>query len=89
MADLVFSVSTCTTVDPSTGMKVRLSAGEAWWASDPFVKRMHHLFTDVPPVVNGVRAVKSAPAEKIVLPQVESATAVPGAKRQVKRATEK
>ena len=50
---------------------------------------MHHLFTDVPPVVNGVRAVKSTPVEKVVAPQVESATAVPGAKRQVKRATEK
>ena len=89
MADVVFSLSTCTTVDPSTGMKVRLSAGEAWWASDPFVKRMHHLFTDVPPVVNGVRAVKPAPAEKVVAPVVESATAVPGVKRQVKRASEK
>ncbi len=89
MADVVFSLSTCTTVDPSTGLKVRLSAGEAWWASDPFVKRMSHLFSDVPAVVNGVRAVKPVPAEKVVAPVVESATAVPGAKRQVKRASEK
>jgi hypothetical protein len=70
-------------------MKVRLSAGEAWWASDPFVKRMSHLFTDVPPVVNGVRGVKATPVEKAVAPVVESATAAPGVKRQVKRATEK
>lgn len=89
MADVVFSTSTCTTVDPSNGLKVRLSAGEAWWASDPFVKRMPHLFTDVPPVVNGVRAVKSASVEKVAAPVVESATAAPGVKRQVKRATEK
>lgn len=81
MADLVFALDACTVVDPSSGLKVRLSPGEAWWASDPFVKARPHLFSATPTVVRGVRSVKSVP--------VEVATAEPGVKRQVKRASEK
>ena len=88
MAELVFACSTCSSADPVTGMKVRMSAGEAWWGSDPFVKRMPHLFTDSPPVVRGVRSGKAVEV-KSVLPVVEQATAVPGVKRTVKRVTEK
>lgn len=85
MADVVFALSTCTLVDPASGLKVRLSEGEAWWASDPFVKARPDLFVSVPSVVRGARAVKVAP----VVTEVESATAVPGVKRQVKRVSEK
>lgn len=89
MADVVFAMSTCTLVDPASGLKVRLSEGEAWWASDPFVKARPDLFVSAPANVRGQRAVKSTPATKIVLPEVEQAVSVPGVKRQVKRATEK
>lgn len=89
MADVVFAMSTCTLVDPASGLKVRLSEGEAWWASDPFVKARPDLFVSAPANVRGQRGVKSTPVEKIVLPEVEQAVSVPGVKRQVKRATEK
>ena len=89
MADVVFAMSTCTLVDPASGLKVRLSEGEAWWASDPFVKARPDLFVSAPANVRGQRGVKSTPTEKIVLPEVEQAVSVPGVKRQVKRATEK
>ena len=89
MADVVFAMSTCTLVDPASGLKVRLSEGEAWWASDPFVKTRPDLFVSAPTNVRGQRAVKSAPADKVVSSDIEQATAAPGVKRQVKRATEK
>jgi len=89
MADVVFAMSTCTLVDPASGLKVRLSEGEAWWASDPFVKARPDLFVSAPANVRGQRGAKSTPVEKIVLPEVEQAVSVPGVKRQVKRATEK
>jgi len=89
MADVVFAMSTCTLVDPASGLKVRLSEGEAWWASDPFVKARPDLFVSAPANVRGQRGVMSTPVEKIVLPEVEQAVSVPGVKRQVKRATEK
>ena len=89
MADVVFAMSPCTLVDPASGLKVRLSEGEAWWASDPFVKARPDLFVSAPANVRGQRGVKSTPVEKIVLPEVEQAVSVPGVKRQVKRATEK
>ena len=85
MADIVFAMSSCSLVDPASGLKVRLSEGEAWWASDPFVKARPDLFVSVPSVVRGARAVKVAP----VVAEVEQATAVPGVKRQVKRVSEK
>lgn len=85
MADLVFAVSTVSTSDPVSGLRVRLSAGEAWWASDPFVKARPDLFTNVPPVVRGARGVKAVPVEKVAVSEVEQATAVPGVKRSVKK----
>ena len=81
MADIVFAMSSCSLVDPASGLKVRLSEGEAWWASDPFVKARPDLFVSVPSVVRGARAVKVAP----VVAEVEQATAVPGVKRSVKK----
>ena len=89
MADIVFAMSSCSLVDPASGLKVRLSEGEAWWASDPFVKARPDLFVSAPSTVRGQRSVKAVPAEKIVSPEVEEATAVPGVKRQVKRVSEK
>lgn len=80
MADVVFAMSTCTLVDPASGLKVRLSEGEAWWASDPFVKARPDLFVAVPSIVRGSRVVKSSPVS-----EVEQATAVPGVKRSVKK----
>lgn len=85
MADVVFALSTCTMVDASTGLKVRLAEGEAWWASDPFVKQNQHMFASAPTVVRGVRGSKPVPAQKVEALLVEEATAVPGAKRQVKK----
>lgn len=89
MADVVFAMSTCTLVDPASGLKVRLSEGEAWWASDPFVKARPDLFVSTPANVRGQRGVKTSPAAKVMLPEIEQATAAPGVKRQVKRASEK
>ena len=79
MRDYVYSAQGCSIVDPSTRMKVRLVLGEVWDADDPLVLALPHLFVEVPPVVR--RTVERA--ERFV---VESAVAVPGVKRQVKRA---
>ena len=79
MREYVYSAQGCSIVDPSTRMKVRLLLGEVWDAGDPLVLALPHLFVDVPPVVR--RTV--AQVERVV---VESAVAVPGVKRQVKRA---
>jgi len=77
--DYVYSAQGCTVVDPSTNMKVRLALGEVWDADDPLVLALPHLFVQSPPVVR--QTVKRA--EGLV---VEAAVAVPGVKRQVKRA---
>lgn len=81
MADIVFAMSSCSLVDPASGLKVRLSEGEAWWASDPFVKARPDLFVSAPSTVRGQRSVKVVP----VVADVELATAVPGVKRSVKK----
>lgn len=78
---LVFSTDSCSVVDPSTGLKVRLVAGEAWAADDPLVKALPHLFVKYPLVVRRTVEVK-------VVSPVESAVSVPGVKRQVKRGSE-
>ncbi len=85
MAEIVFATSTCTTADPVSGLKVRLSQGEAWWGSDPFVKRMPHLFTERPSVVRGTPKGKEPDVKVSSVPEVEVASAVPGVKRQVKK----
>ena len=79
MREYVYSAQGCTVVDPSTNMKVRLALGEVWDADDPLVLALPHLFVQSPPVVR--QTVKRA--EGLV---VEAAVAVPGVKRQVKRA---
>lgn len=79
MREFVFSAQACTVVDPSTNMKVRLVLGEVWHADDPLVLALPHLFVQSPPVVR--QTVKRA-----ANPVVEAAVAVPGVKRQVKRA---
>lgn len=85
MADLMFALDACTIIDPSSGLKIRLSPGEAWWASDPIVKLRPELFSKVPPVVRGVRVQgKSDFSDR----PVESAVRAPGSKRQVKRGAE-
>lgn len=79
MREYVYSAQGCSIVDPSTRMKVRLVLGEVWDADDPLVLALPHLFVVSPPKVR--RTVERA--ERFV---VESAVAVPGVKRQVKRA---
>lgn len=79
MEEFVFSAQSCSIVDPASRLKVRLELGEVWDANDPLVLALPHLFVVSPPKVR--RTVERA--ERFV---VESAVAVPGAKRQVKRA---
>jgi hypothetical protein len=76
----VFAGQSCSVVNPASGLKIRLSVGEAWAADDPFVKARPDLFLSVPFVVR-----RSEPLRIADVP-VESAVAVPGVKRQVKRA---
>lgn len=76
----VFAGQSCSVVNPASGLKIRLSVGEAWAADDPFVKARPDLFMSVPFVVR-----RSEPL-RIADSPVESAVAVPGVKRQVKRA---
>lgn len=79
MREYVYSAQECSVVDPSTNMKVRLALGEVWDANDPLVSALPHLFVEAPPKVR--RTVKHQ-AQSVV----EEAVAVPGVKRQVKRA---
>ncbi len=75
----VFAGQSCSVVNPASGLKIRLSVGEAWAADDPFVLARPDLFLSVPFVVR-----RSEPIRLSDSP-VESAVAVPGVKRQVKR----
>jgi hypothetical protein len=52
---------------------IRLYAGDAWWADDPFVRAHPGFFADLPPKVHSTTG------------RVEQATAAPGEKRNVKR----
>ena len=79
MEEFVFSAQSCSIVDPASRLKVRLELGEVWDANDPLVSALPHLFVQSPPVVR--QTVKRAES-----PVVEAAVAVPGVKRQVKRA---
>lgn len=83
MEGLVFAADSCSVVDPSTGLKIRLVAGEAWAADDPFVAARPHLFVSWPQLVK-----RTAPAKVVQSAPVESATKVPGVKRAVKNAAE-
>ena len=73
---IVFALTTCSTVDPATGIIIRVSAGEPWAADDPFVKAKPDLFGMIP---NKIRRTIDAP------PVVEQASKAPGAKRTTKR----
>lgn len=55
------------------GGLIRLTEGDAWYADDPFVKAHPTFFADIPPKVNSTEA------------RVETATAIPGEKRGVKK----
>ena len=77
--EYVFAAQSCSVVNPASGLKIRLSVGEAWAADDPFVKARPDLFKTVPFVIR-----RSEPVGAVEFP-VESAVAVPGVKRQVKR----
>jgi hypothetical protein len=79
MSAVVFAAQSCSVVNPASGLKIRLVAGEAWAADDPFVRLRSDLFRDLPKVVRS-----TGPAGVVDIP-VESAVAVPGVKRQVKR----
>lgn len=79
MEEIVFALTDCSLVHTETKLKVRLVAGEAWWASDPLVKSRPELFGSMPSTIHGQRQVRT------VLAPVESARQAPGAKRSVKR----
>lgn len=81
MEGLVFAADSCSVVDPASGLKIRLTAGEAWAADDAFVHAMSHLFVSWPPEVR-----RTGPSKRVASVPVESTVAVPGVKRQVKRA---
>ena len=81
MEGLVFAADTCSIVDPATGLKVRLVAGEAWAADDPLVSAVPHMFVSWPQLVR--RTV--APSRNPQSIPVESAVSQPGVKRAVKR----
>lgn len=66
----VFATSTCAV--GWNGGVVRLQAGDAWPADDPFVKARSEFFKKDPPVIRS-----TGPAEA----RVESATARPGERR--------
>jgi len=76
---VVFASQTCSVVNPASGLKIRLVAGEAWAADDPFVRLRSDLFRSLPLVVR-----RTEPGGIVDAP-VESAVAVPGGKRTVKR----
>ena len=75
MEKYVFSRGECSTVNSRTGLIVRLQTNQVWAADDPFVLNNPGLFSDRP---SSLCRTEFAP--------VESASAVPGVKRQVKRA---
>jgi len=77
MPAIKFATSTC--VVPFQGLRVTITAGEAWDATDPLVRSHPALFTDKPAVVRG-----TGPSGVIERP-VEQATAAPGEKRGTKR----
>jgi len=59
--------------------RVRLKAGEPWWADDPFVLANPDLFGQYPPDLRMVRGARGASVT------VEQATAAPGERRGVRR----
>jgi len=75
MDKYVFSRGECSTVNSKTGLIVRLQTNQVWAADDPFVLANPGLFSESPSVIHRTEfgAV------------VESASAAPGVKRQVKR----
>lgn len=74
MEQYVFSRGECSTVNSKTKLIVRLQTNQVWAADDPFVLANPGLFSDVPVFVCRTEIVP-----------VESASAEPGVKRQVKR----
>ena len=73
---IVFALDTCSTVDPATGLIVRVQEGEPWAAGDPFVKAFPDLFG-----VQPERIRRTVPFQ----PPVEQASKAPGEKRATKR----
>lgn len=82
MEGIVFAADTCSIVDPATGLKVRLVAGEAWAADDPLVSAVPHMFISYPQLVRRT----TDPVRNPQFVPVESAVSQPGVKRTVKRA---
>lgn len=71
--------ATTTCVVPFQGLRVTLTAGEAWDAEDPLVRSHPTLFSDQPTAVRG-----TGPSGVTERP-VEQATAAPGEKRATRR----
>jgi hypothetical protein len=82
-AAVVFARQSCSVTDAS-GLKVRLVEGEVWAADDPLVRARPDFFSVLPPTVR-----RSGPAVREVEAPVEVASAEPGVKRAVKRASSK
>jgi hypothetical protein len=70
----VLKFATCTTSVRHEGGVIRIQIGDAWHATDPFVRSHPDLFADQPVRVFGT------PARR-----VESATSAPGETRGTKR----
>jgi hypothetical protein len=79
MSAVVFAAQSCSVVNPTSGLKIRLVAGEAWAADDPFVRLRSDLFRTMP------LSLRRTEPEGVCDIPVEAAVAVPGVKRQVKR----
>ena len=79
MSAVVFAAQSCSVVNPASGLKIRLVAGEAWAANDPFVRLRSDLFRTMP------LSLRRTEPEGVCDIPVEAAIAVPGVKRQVKR----
>jgi hypothetical protein len=58
--------------------RVRLKAGEPWWADDPFVLAHPEMFAPLP----DVRVIRG---QKMTGSTVEQATAAPGERRGIRR----
>jgi hypothetical protein len=78
MLSYKFATGTC--VVAHAGLRVHLTAGEAWAADDPLVATRPDLFADKPTTVRAIsdRGVIDRP--------VEQATSAPGEKRTTRRA---
>jgi hypothetical protein len=81
MTTTAYAFATATVVTTVDGVRVNLTAGEAWHADDPVVRARPDLFSDVPPRLHTLSGgVKTASRNT----EVEQATAGPGERRSTR-----